>query len=160
LKQHIFITVYESLALFDVIDERVFKQHIFITVYERLVPFDVLDEHFFKEHICITIYERLVLFDVLDEHFFKHVTTLARKLLLDEVFELHEAVKFASKPKSSHFHHFLTLILRICSTLTFAAWSEEPTALLPIIFFWASKGSYTPIHCNARTHMIAWELNC
>jgi len=57
-------------------------------------------------------------------------------------------------------HFFVTLLLRICSTLTFAARGEEPTTLLLVTFVWVSTGSFTLIHCNARTHTIAREFNC
>ena len=46
-------------------------------------------------------------------------------------------------------HFFVTLLLRICSTLTFAAWGEEPTVLLPITFFGSAQGHallYTVMH--------------
>jgi hypothetical protein len=48
------------------------------------------------------VHERLVLCDGRDEHFFKHVTMLAGKLLLHEVFELQGGVDLASKLKSFH----------------------------------------------------------
>jgi len=78
------------------------------------------------------------------------LNVLERRLVLLDVLEaLNGGVELASPQKSLHFQHVLTLPLCTFGTPKCAAWSQETTALLPMIAFCVNKGSYTPIHALA-----------